>query len=168
MARKFIQMGVTRARRYANYTGGRKYVRNKDGERTGKRKGKGVVGGVVVGVGDGDGRDEEDERKRREKLEASEVFRGVLEKVKGREWYVNGRDAFWETVRGLREEGWSTDGDGVIGDAEESVERDGVKKMAGQASKPKRKEAEEEQNLPIEKDEIPRRSTRSTAKKRKR
>lgn len=30
MARKFLQMGYTRARRYANYKGGRKY--NKDGE----------------------------------------------------------------------------------------------------------------------------------------
>jgi hypothetical protein len=30
MARKFIQMGYTRARRYANYPGGRKY--DKDGE----------------------------------------------------------------------------------------------------------------------------------------
>jgi hypothetical protein len=30
MARKFIQMGYTRARRYANYPGGRKY--NQDGE----------------------------------------------------------------------------------------------------------------------------------------
>lgn len=29
MARKFIQMGYTRARRYANYKGGRKY--NEDG-----------------------------------------------------------------------------------------------------------------------------------------
>jgi len=30
MARKFIQMGYTRARRYANYKGGKKY--DKDGE----------------------------------------------------------------------------------------------------------------------------------------
>ena len=30
MARKYLQMGYTRARRYANYKGGRKY--NKDGE----------------------------------------------------------------------------------------------------------------------------------------
>lgn len=29
MARKFIQMGYTRARRYANYPGGRKYAENK-------------------------------------------------------------------------------------------------------------------------------------------
>ncbi|MED5245089.1 DUF4385 domain-containing protein [Priestia sp. 40] len=31
MARKFLQMGYTRSRRYANYKGGKKY--NKDGER---------------------------------------------------------------------------------------------------------------------------------------
>jgi hypothetical protein len=30
MARKFLQMGYTRARRYANYKGGRKYDRDKD------------------------------------------------------------------------------------------------------------------------------------------
>ncbi|KAI8819561.1 uncharacterized protein EV422DRAFT_97191 [Fimicolochytrium jonesii] len=34
MARKFIQMGVTRARRYANHKGGRKYVKTGDGEKT--------------------------------------------------------------------------------------------------------------------------------------
>lgn len=30
MARKFLQMGYTRARRYANYKGGRKYDENGD------------------------------------------------------------------------------------------------------------------------------------------
>ena len=30
MARKFLQMGYTRARRYANYKGGRKYDKTKD------------------------------------------------------------------------------------------------------------------------------------------
>lgn len=33
MARKFIQMGYTRARRYANYKGGRKYKDRENGER---------------------------------------------------------------------------------------------------------------------------------------
>ncbi|KAK9721488.1 hypothetical protein K7432_003369 [Basidiobolus ranarum] len=32
MARKFIQMGVTRSRRYANHKGGRKYRKAKEGE----------------------------------------------------------------------------------------------------------------------------------------
>jgi hypothetical protein len=35
MARKFLQMGFTRARRYANYTGGNKY--DEDGEKLPKR-----------------------------------------------------------------------------------------------------------------------------------
>lgn len=30
MARKFLQMGYTRARRYANYKGGKKYDKTKD------------------------------------------------------------------------------------------------------------------------------------------
>ncbi len=34
MARKFLQMGYTRARRYANYRGGRKYRRNPQKEAT--------------------------------------------------------------------------------------------------------------------------------------
>src|ERR1700684_2006874 len=32
MARKFIQMGMTRSKRYANYKGGRKYVDGKEKE----------------------------------------------------------------------------------------------------------------------------------------
>ena len=34
MARKFLQMGYTRARRYANYRGGKKYRRNPQNEAT--------------------------------------------------------------------------------------------------------------------------------------
>lgn len=56
MTRKFIQMGMTRARRYANHKGGRKYGR--DGEELGKWV------------------DDDVEGKRREKEEASEVFKG--------------------------------------------------------------------------------------------
>lgn len=60
MARKFIQMGMTRARRYANHKGGRKYAKG-SGEELEKWKGG----------------SEEDGRKRREKEEASEVFKAV-------------------------------------------------------------------------------------------
>lgn len=56
MTRKFIQMGMTRAKRYANHKGGRKY--GKDGEMLEKWSGK-----------DEDG-------KRKEKEEASEIFKG--------------------------------------------------------------------------------------------
>jgi len=37
MARKFIQMGYTRARRYANYKGGRKYKDRENGERNARQ-----------------------------------------------------------------------------------------------------------------------------------
>lgn len=60
MARKFIQMGMTRARRYANHKGGRKYAKD-----TGERLER-WSGGTS-----------EDGRKRREKEEASEVFKEV-------------------------------------------------------------------------------------------
>ena len=55
MTRKFIQMGMTRARRYANHKGGRKY--GDDGKVLEKWDGEDVDG------------------KRREKEEASEVFK---------------------------------------------------------------------------------------------
>lgn len=64
MARKFIQMGMTRARRYANYKGGRKYARKGDEEEE------------AVVLEKWSGGSEEEVRKRREKEEASEVFKG--------------------------------------------------------------------------------------------
>lgn len=60
MTRKFIQMGMTRARRYANHKGGRKYAKD-----TGDKLEKWAGGS------------EEDVRKRREKEEASEIFKVV-------------------------------------------------------------------------------------------
>lgn len=60
MTRKFIQMGMTRARRYANHKGGRKYAKG-----TGDKLAKWAGGS------------EEDVRKRREKEEASEIFKVV-------------------------------------------------------------------------------------------
>lgn len=60
MTRKFIQMGMTRARRYANHKGGRKYAKD-----TGDKLQKWAGGS------------EEDVRKRREKEEASEIFKVV-------------------------------------------------------------------------------------------
>ena len=72
MARKFLQMGMTRAKRYANYKGGRKYRAG------GKGKGKGEVLKVAEG---------EDWKGRSEKGEASLVFREVWEKARGWEGY---------------------------------------------------------------------------------
>ena len=60
MTRKFIQMGMTRARRYANWKGGRKY--DKGGEKKQRWE--------------AEGKDGEEGRKRREKEEASELFKG--------------------------------------------------------------------------------------------
>jgi hypothetical protein len=67
MTRKFIQMGMTRSKRYANYKGGRKYV-------DGKEKGH-----VIAKSQGHEGRDE--------KEEASRIFRDVWERCKGHEGY---------------------------------------------------------------------------------
>ena len=70
MTRKFLQMGMTRAKRYANHKGGRKYGAG------GKEKGE------VVKVAEG-----EDWKGRSEKEEASRVFREVWEKARGWKGY---------------------------------------------------------------------------------
>ncbi|KAK3721076.1 hypothetical protein LTR37_003366 [Vermiconidia calcicola] len=75
MARKFIQMGMTRAKRYANHKGGRKYDRSEreiekeGGERSELPKSEGHEG-------------------REEKLGASEVFKGVWRSCMGDERYL--------------------------------------------------------------------------------
>ncbi|KAF2162741.1 hypothetical protein M409DRAFT_68997 [Zasmidium cellare ATCC 36951] len=74
MARKFIQMGTTRAKRYANHAGGRKYDRTarqveaEGGKRTELAKSKGHKG-------------------QEEKLAASEVFREVWKRCTSCEGY---------------------------------------------------------------------------------
>ncbi|KAF5847501.1 hypothetical protein GGP41_000213 [Bipolaris sorokiniana] len=72
MARKFLQMGMTRAKRYANHAGGRKYDK-KTGRELEKSTGH-------VGM--------------KEKLEASEVFRSVWERAKAHEGYQVKKEAF--------------------------------------------------------------------------
>merc|ERR1711939_595383 len=67
MARKFIQMGMTRSKRYANYKGGRKYADGKE---------KGVKNERSRG-----------HERREEKEEASRVFREVWERCKAHEGY---------------------------------------------------------------------------------
>jgi len=67
MARKFIQMGMTRSKRYANYKGGRKYADGKE---------KGVKNERSRG-----------HEGREEKEEASRVFREVWERCKAHEGY---------------------------------------------------------------------------------
>lgn len=63
MARKFIRMGITRAKRYANHKGGRKYDKN------GKKL------------------EMEDHEGRKEKLEVSEVFREIWVRCSEHEEY---------------------------------------------------------------------------------
>ncbi len=67
MARKFIQMGMTRAKRYANYKGGRKYV---DGKENGRK--------IEKSMG---------HKGKYEKEQASLVFKKVLEDCKAHEGY---------------------------------------------------------------------------------
>ncbi|KAF2690492.1 hypothetical protein K458DRAFT_290266 [Lentithecium fluviatile CBS 122367] len=72
MCRKFLQMGMTRAKRYANHAGGRK-----DDKATGKdlENSDGHVGA-------------------KEKLEASLIFREVWEKAKKYKGYVEKKERF--------------------------------------------------------------------------
>jgi hypothetical protein len=88
MARKFIQMGMTRAKRYANHAGGRKYGKG------GKGKGKELpMSETHAGKG--------------EKEEASRVFRAVWERCKAHEGYTRLKNEFlveqrdWERRSGV-------------------------------------------------------------------
>lgn len=74
MARKFIQMGMTRAKRYANHAGGRKY---KKGTTTRQELPK-----------------SERHADKSEKERASQVFREYWERCKSHEGYNRLKDAF--------------------------------------------------------------------------
>lgn len=83
MSRKFIQMGMTRAKRYANHKSGRKYDRTKreveaeGGERKELPKSEGHAG-------------------REEKLAASEVYKQVWRACMADEKYVKLKQEFVE------------------------------------------------------------------------
>lgn len=72
MARKFIQMGMTRAKRYANHEGGRKYKRGTREELPRSR----------------------DHAGRQEKEEASRIFKGYWERCKQHEGYKRRKEEF--------------------------------------------------------------------------
>lgn len=74
MARKFIQMGMTRSKRYANYKAGRKYV---DGKEKGVQNEK-----------------SKEHEGRAEKEEASQIFREVWERCKEHEGYQEMKKEF--------------------------------------------------------------------------
>lgn len=87
MSRKFIQMGMTRAKRYANHAGGRKYdkVTGEELEKSNKHKDYA------------------------EKLEASNIFREYWEKCKEHEGYAEKKEAFlaeqkeWDKEHGSKD-----------------------------------------------------------------
>ncbi|KAF3003783.1 hypothetical protein E8E13_010106 [Curvularia kusanoi] len=72
MSRKFLQMGMTRAKRYANHKGGRKYDK--------------TTGEELVKDENFKGRDE--------KLEASLIFKEVWEKAKSHDGYQSKKERF--------------------------------------------------------------------------
>ncbi len=114
MSRKFLQMGMTRAKRYANHAGGRKYDK-KTGEQLAKSKGHEGM---------------------EEKLEASAIFKEVWEKAKVYEGYVEKKERFmkeqkeWdrEQKKIKKEEGEVKKEDGEI-KKEESEIKEGKKKI---------------------------------------
>ncbi|KAL8807312.1 MAG: hypothetical protein Q9182_000817 [Xanthomendoza sp. 2 TL-2023] len=81
MARKFIQMGMTRAKRYANHRGGRKY------DKAGKELDKSIA-----------------HKDMREKAEASHVFREVWERCRKHEPYLMKKEAFQAEQRAWEKE----------------------------------------------------------------
>lgn len=72
MTRKFLQMGMTRARRYANHKGGRKFAPG------GREKGEVLDGNVGEWIGS---------EGWKEKDEASRVFKEVYEKARAWKGY---------------------------------------------------------------------------------
>lgn len=77
MSRKFLQMGMTRAKRYANHKGGRKYDK--------------TTGEELIKDDDFEGRDE--------KLEASLIFKEVWEKAKNHDGYQSKKERFQKEQR---------------------------------------------------------------------
>lgn len=78
MARKFIQMGMTRAKRYANHKGGRKYEQSA-GDEQGKRKELPKSG---------------DHKDKEEKEESSRIFKAVWERCRKDDEYQRLKEEF--------------------------------------------------------------------------
>ena len=143
MARKYLQMGMTRAKRYANYKGGRKFLGVGEGgvgDSKGAVKGEGEVGdvkGVVKGEGEvGDVKGpaksrkavgkSEDHADKADKEEASRIFREVWEWARKHEGYVARKDAILaEQRKGDKER--KRDGAGEGGPVQKRRKTDTVK-----------------------------------------
>ncbi|KAF7886009.1 hypothetical protein EAF00_010112 [Botryotinia globosa] len=80
MSRKFIQMGMTRSKRYANHKWGRKYDIGKDGERVEIEKSQGHKG-------------------QEDKLIASGIFKEMWERCRGHEGYKVLKEKFQKELK---------------------------------------------------------------------
>ncbi|KJX92573.1 putative cytoplasmic protein [Zymoseptoria brevis] len=113
MARKFIQMGMTRARRYANYKGGRKYEKSeKELEAEGKVKADRVRKEKSAG-----------HEGREEKAAASEVFKVVWRKCIEDEGYVRSKE-MWKKEKKAWERGGGTVGEKIESGVKKEEERE--------------------------------------------
>ncbi|KAF7923389.1 uncharacterized protein EAE97_010827 [Botrytis byssoidea] len=80
MSRKFIQMGMTRSKRYANHKGGRKYDIGKDGVKVEIQKSQGHKG-------------------QEDKLIASGIFKEMWERCRGHEGYKVLKEKFQKELK---------------------------------------------------------------------
>jgi hypothetical protein len=120
MSRKFLQMGMTRAKRYANHKGGRKYDKS-TGDELAKSEGH-------------EGREE--------KLEASLVFREVWEEAKRHDGYQAKKERFMKEQKEWDKERKKMEKTGVKREDEEGVP--GGKKEGKEGTKQEVKEEVEE------------------------
>jgi hypothetical protein len=122
MSRKFLQMGMTRAKRYANHAGGRKYDKETGVELAKSQGHEGME----------------------DKLEASLIFREVWEKAKMHDGYLAAKERFmkeqkeWDKAqKKIKKE--------VKEESEEDIVQDNVeKKTTGTTRRIKREIKEEE------------------------
>lgn len=122
MARKFIQMGMTRAKRYANHKGGRKYE-------------------VATGRGGGRGRSKvlarsEGHKDKEEKEMASQIFREVWERCRAREGYLEKKRLFLEEQKEWDKEQARGDG-GEVEELDTELKKSGRKSTRKPAASPK-------------------------------
>ena len=107
MCRKFIQMGMTRAKRYANYKGGKKYTKSKDSEEEGKKmqlkKSEGHKG-------------------KEDKEEASLIFKGFWEKCRAHEGYQERKREFLKEQKEWDKEQKTIGGSGEFKNTEVKTE----------------------------------------------
>ncbi|KAF7865643.1 uncharacterized protein EAF02_010066 [Botrytis sinoallii] len=112
MSRKFIQMGMTRSKRYANHKGGRKYDIGKDGEK--------------VEIEKSQGHEEQED-----KLIASGIFKEKWERCRGHEGYKALKEKFqrelkdWISVHG--EKTWNVEEGLEVKEREQSEEAKYIK-----------------------------------------